>query len=417
MKAVTGEERVSSPENDLPANPQNKAIDQRLTICFPLAGDSVGGSHVSLLGLLGQLDPSKFQIIIILEVPDGRIAKMFEDYTRMADPVAARQLFAPGERFGLAKFARTFAGILPRARFLRKLGADIVHTNDGRTHASWAIPARLGGAKLVWHHRGDPGALGLRLAAPLLANKVLTVSSFALPRGGFWSAAHKAEVVHSPFDTSLTVDRDEARRAMIHETGCSNDTLIVGYFGSFVPRKRPLLFVDIMVRLQQALDRPVLGVMFGEAKHADMDKALREHIVAQNAENIVRIMGYHSPGHFWIAACDQLCVPAVNEPFGRTLIEAMLVGTPVVAARSGGNIEALENGLGLLAPHDDAPALAESCANLANDEAFSADLAKRAMVDARHRFGIERHVEKVTGIYAGLAERNTDGCAVDESRP
>ena len=36
-----------------------------------------------------------------------------------------------------------------------------------------------------------------------------------------------------------------------------------------------------------------------------------------------------------------LLVPAVREPFGRTLIEAMLLGTPVVATDSGGNREAI----------------------------------------------------------------------------
>jgi glycosyltransferase involved in cell wall biosynthesis len=75
----------------------------------------------------------------------------------------------------------------------------------------------------------------------------------------------------------------------------------------------------------------------------------------------VKLMGYRSPGPFWIAACDQLVVPAVGEPFGRTLVEAMLVGTPVVAARSGGNMEALEGGMGLLVEPDDGAGGAGRC--------------------------------------------------------
>src|SRR3546814_14386086 len=60
-----------------------------------------------------------------------------------------------------------------------------------------------------------------------------------------------------------------------------------------------------------------------------------------------------------MAACDALIVTAVEEPFGRTLIEAMLLRTPVVAANSGGNPEAIRHGeTGLLAPADDPEAFA-----------------------------------------------------------
>ena len=271
-------------------------------------------------------------------------------------------------------------------RFLRAHNVDIVHSNDGRTHASWALPARLAGVPLLWHHRGDPSAAGLRLLAPLLASRVLAVSSFALPKPGLWSAARKAEVVHSPFDTRLRVDRLEARRSLAGELDLPEDTLILGYFGAFVARKRPLVFIDAMARLRDQLDRPVVGVMFGEARDAAMDKAVRDRIAELDASETVRLMGYRTPGAHWIGACDQLMVPAVGEPFGRTLIEAMLVGTPVVAARSGGNVEALRDGLGLLVPPDDSDALAEACIRLAQDPTLASAIAARAAADARNRF-------------------------------
>ena len=61
-------------------------------------------------------------------------------------------------------------------------------------------------------------------------------------------------------------------------------------------------------------------------------------------------------------------VPAIDEPFGRTLIEAMLIGTPVVATASGGNVEAIRDGRnGLLVPPEDAEALAIACRSLLSD--------------------------------------------------
>ncbi|AEG49860.1 glycosyl transferase group 1 [Sphingobium chlorophenolicum L-1] len=381
--------------------PADAAADKRLRICFPFSGDSIGGSHISVRGLMAHLDPLLYRPIIVTEVPDGMIANFFAGHERMDDP-AAQALFVPGEAFTLRKFGRTLTGVLPRARFLRRNRIDIVHINDGRSSANWALAARLAGAKLIWHHRGDPTALGLRLLAPALAHRVLAVSSFALPPAGIWSARNRASVVHSPFDTSLEVDRAKARDALIRELGVAPDTLLLGYFGAFVPRKRPLLFVDMIARLRAMTARPVMGLMFGEARLPAMDVALRSRIADKRVGDRVKLMGYRTPGPFWIAACDQLVVPAVGEPFGRTLVEAMLVGTPIVAARSGGNIEALEGDLGLLVEPDDADALARACEGLGKSLGNGRPMALAAQADARSRFSEAAHAAQVSAIYEAL---------------
>lgn len=378
-------------------DPRSGVDDQRLRICFPFSGDSVGGSHISVRGLIEHLDQTLYRPIIVAEVPGGMIASYFAGHEQMDDP-GSRGLFVPGEAFTVRKFARTLLGIGPRMRFLRRNRIDIVHVNDGRSSANWALAARLAGTRLIWHHRGDPGALGLRFMAPLLADQVLAVSSFALPPPGFWSARGKAAVVHSPFDTQVMVDRAKARAMLVRELGITPDTLLLGFFGAFVPRKRPLLFVDMIARLRETLDRPVMGVMFGAARLPAMDAALRNRIADKGLDASVKLMGYRTPGSFWIGACDQLVVPAVGEPFGRTLVEAMLVGTPIVAARSGGNVEALEGGRGVLVEPDDAAALADACAALGD----ARDMALAAQADARGRFSEAMHCAKVSAIYERL---------------
>ncbi len=374
----------------------------RTTICYPFAGDSIGGSHISLLGLLERLDPAQFRIVIVPEVPNGKIAKHFGAFEQITDPASPVTSFTPGEAFSARKFLRTLTGVSPRAKFLREQGIDIVHTNDGRTHATWAMAARMAGLPLIWHHRADPTAMGLRLLAPALATRVLTVSSFSLPKAKFWTAAHKAQVVHSPFDTSITVNRDEARAQLLREEGLPDDALLLGFFGSFVPRKRPLLFVDSIAELRKRLERPVFGLMFGEAKVPEMDTKLRDHIAATDMQNAVRIMGFKSPGYSWIGACDQLIVPAVGEPLGRTLVEAMLVGTPVVATRSGGNPEALKDGTGVLVEPENAGALATGVESLLANPDDAARMVESAMPSARDRFSMERHVSSVMQVYDEL---------------
>jgi len=380
--------------------------DGRTTICFPFVGDTVGGSHLSVHGLIDRLDRRRFRVIIVPQVRGGAIATLFAGNELHAGPDLGVR-FPPGEPFGPGKALRALSALVPQVRFLRRERVDIVHTNDGGTHARWALAARLAGARLVWHHRGDPGALGLRTLAPLLADRVLAVSSFALPRRRWWSASARAEVLHSPFDATIEVDRRAARTALLREAALPEDAVLLGYFGSFINRKRPIAFVEAIAQLRRIVpDRPVIGLMFGEADDPRMALALERRIVELDVTRNVRLMGYRTPGAFWIGACDQLVVPAVGEPFGRTLVEAMLVGTPVVATRSGGNVEALREGrLGLLVAPDDPAALAEGCAQLIHEPAATRARAAFAQGDARQRFGAEHHCARVSQIYTELVGR------------
>src|SRR3546814_3790384 len=103
------------------------------------------------------------------------------------------------------------------------------------------------------------------------------------------------------------------------------------------------------------------------------------------------MMGFRHPSEPWMAACDALLVTAVDEPFGRTLIEAMLLETPVIAANSGGNPEAIEDGEnGLIVPPDDPESLADAALALIDDPARAKRIAVPAHVQALSRFEIGR---------------------------
>src|SRR3546814_640046 len=69
--------------------------------------------------------------------------------------------------------------------------------------------------------------------------------------------------------------------------------------------------------------------MFGAALDDRTQSALEKKVQMLKLGEHVRFMGWRTPGVRWIAACDMLMVPAIDEPFGRTLIEAMLVGHPL----------------------------------------------------------------------------------------
>jgi glycosyltransferase involved in cell wall biosynthesis len=100
-----------------------------------------------------------------------------------------------------------------------------------------------------------------------------------------------------------------------------------------------------------------------------------------------------------------LFVPSVGEPLGRTLVEAMLLGTPVIATDSGGNPEAVINGItGKLVPPDNGQAFATAYLDLIGRPADIDKIVETARLQARERFGTERHVQAVTSVYDALIQ-------------
>ena len=390
-----------------------------ITICFPFTGDVIGGSHISVLGLVRTLDPKVFLPLIVPQVPDGEIATMFRENGLATETSFQWSELPYNTPIKFRNFLGVMSDIPAQIRFLRQRNVDIVHSNDGRTHATWALAAKLSGAKLLWHHRGDPTASGLRFAAPLLANRVATVSEFSLPPRGFYSAARKAQVVHSPFDTDIVEDRDASRTAIVDELHCDPNSQLIAYVGSFITRKRPFLFIDTIAELSKLRPaEPVIGLLFGKDNDDTTEQALVEHARVMGVGHRIKFMGYRKRGTFWLAGCDVLLVPAIREPFGRTLIEAFLVGTPVVATASGGNIEALRGGdLGLLVPPENAVALASGCLRFRDDPAFTHLMVERAQTDARIRFGLKTHTKQITTMYAQMLGNNRFMMSTENAAP
>ncbi len=380
-------------------------------VCFPFAGGIVGGSHISTCGLIKALDRQRFTPHVVVHHAAGQVGELLRDESISFETTPAPWHFgrAPGawqasSAVDLARAAWTQQRL---ARWLTSRRIDIVHTNEGAMHVTWALPSWLAGAKFIWHHRSSPDARGLRSLAPLFADQVVSVSHYALADFTARRRRTPAAVVYSPFDTSISADRSLSRARLLAELDLPPEATVIGYFGNFTARKRPLLFVDVIAEMvRRTPARPVVGVMFGDTLDDGLDDEVRQRAADLGVASQIRQMGFRYPGADWLAACDVLAVTAVGEPFGRTLIEAMLLGTAVVAVATGGNLEAIRDGVtGLLAKPDDAGSIAEKTLSLVDDPARLGRMTGAARIDALERFGTERHRADIEALYADVLTR------------
>lgn len=342
---------------------------------------------------------SDFEPVVVV-AENGPLARFLADRAIPCEPIDVRYRWdQPTNVFGRARAAVSPA--LRLAAVLRRQRCLMVHTNDARMHVLWAAPARLAGAAHVWHQRSRYAPSRLSDLALRAARSVVCISRFAastMPA----PVAGRTTVVDNPF-LPAAVDRMAARAAMLAACDAPPGAAVVAFVANLTLQKRPSLFLAAAQLLVGMLGRPVVFPILG-ADRDGLESDLRHQATAAGIGDRVRFLGFREPVEQWLAGADLLLAPAVEDAFGRTLVEAIHVGTPVVAARSGGHTEILAHGqTGILVPPDDARALAGAAYRVLTELDLRERLTATARAEVLPRYTLARHVAAIASIYRQLS--------------
>ncbi len=110
-----------------------------------------------------------------------------------------------------------------------------------------------------------------------------------------------------------------------------------------------------------------------------------KRVVAREPSWHLRIISNASPEEAlgWVRTADVFVLNSTYEGFSHTLIEAIMLGTPVIATRVGGNPELITDGVtGILVPPQDDDALFAAIAQVAENAAAARARAAAAQKDA-----------------------------------
>jgi glycosyltransferase involved in cell wall biosynthesis len=203
----------------------------------------------------------------------------------------------------------------------------------------------------------------------------------------------------NPFGIDSKFDRQAARAAILKEFSWPSNALIVGWIGNFWERKRPTFFLEVAAALTRHNTR-YRFVMFGrDGDHAVHD--IRRRAVDLGVHWATAVPGFRQPVEANIACLDLLLAPAPREPFGRALVEAIVLGTPVVATRGAGHSEIIGAwGGGLLSNADDSPQMvAQLCSGvLAAPDRYRLSPVQRK--ELASSLSPRAHAERMLAIYA-----------------
>ena len=114
-------------------------------------------------------------------------------------------------------------------------------------------------------------------------------------------------------------------------------------------------------------------------------------------------MGFRENISFEIAGIDILIAPSAKEGFGRTVVEAMFLGTPVIASDISAHSETIEHEKnGFLAKLNDANSFSKVVQKLISDDTLASTISKEAKRTVLRRFSPKDHVTQIQDIYKSV---------------
>jgi len=131
-----------------------------------------------------------------------------------------------------------------------------------------------------------------------------------------------------------------------------------------------------------------------------LENQLQDQIAALDLQRVVHLIGFRSPLAPALAGATVFVLPSRYEGMPHVLIEAMAVGTPVVATDVNGSAELIpDKQFGLLVPPDDAASLAGAIERYLDDPALARDTADAAQARVLRQFTVEAMVDGVESLF------------------
>ncbi len=180
------------------------------------------------------------------------------------------------------------------------------------------------------------------------------------------------------------------------------------FIGQIYPRKGLNYLLAAVAKLKQAYPQSVLQIA-GQDPTSDQ-RYLKEYQQLSRRLGItdrVQWLGYYEDIVALLSRTSILVLPALEEPFGRVLIEAMAMKVPVVATQVGGIPEVVVEGqTGLLVPSANSAELARAIQRLLDDQELRRRFGQRGREVVEAKFTLKHHVDAITSVYNRLLAKS-----------
>jgi glycosyltransferase involved in cell wall biosynthesis len=206
----------------------------------------------------------------------------------------------------------------------------------------------------------------------------------------------KIHLVHNGIDFDAFAARDEIDFAVKQRLDIPSTAAVIVSVMRLSEEKQPLLWAETIIEISRR--RPdVYFILVGDGPLRDeVEKMLELTSVMDRARLIAEMPDVQKV----LRASDLFLLTSRIEGLPNTLIEAQAVGLPVVTTPAGGASEALSPGVtGLVAANHTAPAIADACLAILDDDPLRARMGETGPKFVRQSFSLSRMLSETMRLY------------------
>jgi len=282
------------------------------------------------------------------------------------------------------------------ATLIRERDVDVIHTHLSRAHFFGVLLRLFSGIPCVatahcCHFQPHW----------MLNNYVIAVSEATrrYHRLVNFVSRKRIETIYDFVDEDdLETVTEEAKSQVRRSLGVADDDFVMTAVGSLIPRKGLVHVIRALPRMLQDIPTARFAVI-GGCPVNEHTTALKSEAKKLNVSDNVIWAGQRDDV-LPILAASNVCVhPALDEPLGRVVLEAMAVGVQVVASRTGGIRESvLRNKTGILVTPGNSAEIAKAVIAVDRDQALRNRLTTTASRRLEEVFSTKAHIARTMDV-------------------
>jgi glycosyltransferase involved in cell wall biosynthesis len=298
------------------------------------------------------------------------------------------------------------------SRVVKRLAPDVIHAHDPHGVAMASLALSLGASSTKRDGRAPALVASRRVDFHLKGNsfsrwKYRQVDCFIAA-----SEAIRTMLVADGVDGDRTVTVHEgidiehvaaAPPVNVHEAfWLPHHAPVVGNVAALVPHKGQRHLVEAA----HLVVREVPDARFIILGEGELREPLERQVREYKLEKHVLLPGFRTDVLGCIKGFDLFAMSSVTEGLGTSLLDAMACSRAIVATRTGGIPEIVEDGVnGVLVPPRDHAEMAKAIVRLLNDGALRKKMGDAGFARVQARFTVERMVAETASVYARVGGR------------
>ena len=386
---------------------------KQLTVAFPLAGRkgdpaevekaNLGGAEISTLILTQFLSQLGVKPIYLVH-NQGPTSSKLEQEGQQA--LTLNLPYLPKREVITEEKLQALQAHLPTIRSaLEQHQVDIIHSNDASMHRSWGYLCQHLGYPHIWHERG------LFSSHPPIARQWLDNASHIIAISDYTRSLadpdlyEKISIIQDPLTASYLPQVRKEAAEFRSTLRLPENARLIAMIANGNKRKRWDLFAKIAAKTRQKYPNYHFACI--GLRNAKDFSAVNSIYQNKGGDGGLLNLGYQDNIQAVIAACDCLLATAQQEPLGRTPIEAIFVGTPVVASAQGGHVETLADACEhFLSPYDNPLSYTKLIRKVVHAPQKHQDAMAQLRIKLQKKHDPLLHAEAVARVYRNLPMRH-----------